>query len=134
MPGRWENDAPGRNWSRPTPQPKPVPSQRPEAIVRRELKRQKTLAAKKAKEPPPDPAKVLVRTEICPIKGFTSWSECTVPINVLLMRETYADGHQDQWALMDTADFADPRQPKEQYELRVPKSRSDTGSSNASTT
>ena len=25
-----------------------------------------------------------------------------VPINVLLIRETYADQHQDQWALMDT--------------------------------
>jgi hypothetical protein len=42
-----------------------------------------------------------------------------VPIHVLLLRETYADGHQDQWALMDTADFTDPHQPKEQYDLRV---------------
>ena len=88
-------------------------------IVRRELQRQKTLAANKAKAPPPDPAKVLVRTEICPIKGFTSWTECAVPIHVLLLRESYADGHQDQWGLMTTADFTNPRQPKEQYDLRV---------------
>lgn len=103
----------------PTPPPKPVPRHRPEEIVRRELKRQKTLAANRAKEPPPDPAKVVVRTEVCPIKGFTSWSECGVPINVLLIRETYADQHQDPWALMDTADGADPGQPKEQYGLRT---------------
>jgi hypothetical protein len=103
----------------PTPLPKPVSSHRPPEIVRRELKRQKTLAAKKAKEPPPDPAKVVVRTEVCPIKGFSSWSECGVPINVLLIRETYADKHQDQWALMDTGDWADPRQSKEDYELRT---------------
>jgi len=103
----------------PPPLPKPVSSHRPQEIVRRELKRQKTLAAKKAKEPPPDPAKVVVRTEVCPIKGFSSWSECGVPINVLLIRETYADKHQDQWALMDTGDWADPRQSKEDYELRT---------------
>jgi hypothetical protein len=97
--------------------PKPIPAQRPEAIVRRERERQKTLAANKAKAPPPDPAKVLVRTEICPIAGFTSWSECGVPINVLLLRETYADQHQNQWALLDTRPV-EP-QSREQYELRT---------------
>ena len=101
------------------PERKVPPSHRPEVIVRREIKRQKTLAANKAKEPAPDPAKVLVGTEICPIKGFTSWTECTVPIHVLLLRDAYADGHQDQWALMGTADFTDPHQPKAQYDRRV---------------
>ena len=101
------------------PQPKIPPSHRPAEIVRRELKRQKTLAAKKAQEPPPPPAEVLEWTEICPIKGFTSWSECTVPIHVLLLRDCYADGHQDEWGLMTTADFTNPRQPKDQYDLRV---------------
>ncbi len=62
---------------------------------------------------------MVVRTEICAIKGFNSWSECGVPINVLLVRESYADGHRDQWALMDTADFTDPLRPKEDYELRT---------------
>ena len=111
-------ECPWQKLAAPAPEPKRPPSHRPEAIVRRELKRQKTLALNKAKEPPPDPATVLVRTEICPIKGFTSWSECGVPINVLLQRETYADGHRDEWALMDTADFTDPRQPRQQYQLR----------------
>jgi len=109
---------PWQELAAPVPEPKIAPSHRPEVIVRRELKRQKTLAAKKAKEPPADPAEVLVRTEICPIKGFSSWTECTVPIHVLLLRESYADGHQHEWALMTTADFTDPRQPKDQYELR----------------
>jgi hypothetical protein len=108
---------PWQELAAPVPQPKPAPSHRPEAILRRELKRQKTLAAKKAKEPPPDPAKVVVRTELCPIKGFTSWSECGVPINVLLIRETYADRHQDQWALMDTGEAG--RQSKDEYDLRT---------------
>jgi hypothetical protein len=106
----WQELAP------PTPTPKPPPAQRPEAIIRRERKRQKTLAANKAKQPP-DPAKVRVRTELCPIQGFSSWSECGVPINVLLMRETYADQHQDEWALMDTRQ-AGP-QSRDQYGLRA---------------
>jgi hypothetical protein len=110
---------PWQDLAAPAPQPKSASSHRPEEIVRRELKRQKTVAANKAKGPPPDPAKGVVRTQICPIKGFTSWSECGVPINVLLIRETYADKHQDQWALMDTADWVDPRQPREQYGLRT---------------
>ena len=95
------------------------PSNRPEAIQRRERKRQETLAAKKSQEAPPPPSEVLDRTELCPIKGFNSWSECTVPIHVLLMRDCYADGHQDQWALMTTSNFTDPQQPKDQYGLRV---------------
>lgn len=102
-----------------TPEPKIPPSHRPEEIVRRERKRQKTLAARKAQEAPPPPAAVLERSELCSIKGFTSWSECTVPLNVVLLRDAYADGHQDQWALMTTGDFSDPCTPKEQYGLRV---------------
>jgi hypothetical protein len=103
----------------PAPVPKPSPPGRPEVLVRRERKRQQTLVAKKAQAPAPDPADVLVRTEICPIKGFTSWTECGVPIHVLLLREWYADGHQSQWALMSTADFANPHQPKDQYDWRA---------------
>jgi hypothetical protein len=112
-------EAPWQTLPPKTSEPKIPPSHRPEEIVRRELKRQKTLAARKAQEPPPPPAEVLERSELCPIKGFTSWSECAVPLNVVLMRESYADGHQDPWALMTTGDFTDPCQPKEQYGLRV---------------
>jgi len=103
----------------PKPEPKAIPENRPEAIVRRENKRQKTLAERKAQEPPPDPAKILIRTEVCAIEGFSSWSECTVPINVVLSRESYGDGHQDQWALMDTRPIRDPVKPREDYGLRV---------------
>jgi hypothetical protein len=53
------------------------------------------------------------------VEGFTSWTECGVPIHVLLLREWYADGHQSQWALMSTADFANPHQPKDQYDWRA---------------
>ena len=97
----------------------PPPANRPESIHRREQKRQKTLATKKAQVPPPPPQEILTRTELCAIRGFNSWSPCAVPMNLLLLRDTFADGHQEQWALMTTADFLRPEQPKEQYESRV---------------
>ena len=100
------------------PSPSPAP-QRPEAIVRRERKRQQTLLQNKASQPPPDPAEVLVQTESCAIKGFTSWTEASVPLHVLLLRDCYADGHTAEWALMTTWDFAQASQPKERYELRT---------------
>ena len=103
----------------PKPEPKKIPENRPEAIVRRESKRQKTLAKLKAQELPPDPAKVLKRTEVCSIEGFKSWSECTVPLNVVLIREAYGDGHLDQWALMSTASVRDPVRTIEDYGLRA---------------
>jgi hypothetical protein len=109
----WQTLAP------PKPEPKKAPANRPQAIVRRESKRQKTLAKLKAEESPPDPAKVLKRTEVCAIEGFTSWSECTVPLNVVLIRETYGDGRQEQWALMSTASIDDPVQTIEEYGLRT---------------
>ena len=103
----------------PVSAPLPVPAQRPESVQRREAKRQQTLSAQKAAQPPPPPDEVIVRRELCPIKGFTSWSAATVPIHVLLLRETYADGHQEGWGLMSTADFHDPLQPKRDYGLRT---------------
>jgi hypothetical protein len=88
-------------------------------MVRRERQRQQTLLQNKASQPPPDPWEVLVQTESCALKGFTSWTEASVPWHVLLLRDRYADGHTSEWALMTTWDFAQARQPRERYELRT---------------
>ena len=63
---------------------------RPPVIARREAKRQAKLAQER---PAPNPAEVLTQHEYCWIQGFHSWSELPVPMNVLLIRERYADGH-----------------------------------------
>lgn len=89
---------------------------RPEVINRREAKRQQTLDKRR---PPPDPTKVLTYREFCLITGFTSWSECQVSIDVLLMRDRYADGHLEEWALMTTKKYADVQQPRTDYQHRV---------------
>jgi len=94
----------------------PVPADRPEAIVRREAQRQRTLQPQR---PAPDPAQVLVEREGCWIAGFNSWSEASVPIHVLLLRERYGDGHVDEWGLMTTREYRDLEQPRADYQLRV---------------
>jgi len=101
------------------PQPAvPTPPQRPVAIQRREQKRQATLARKKAQAPPPDPATIITARELCPIKGF-QWGEAPVPLHVVVMRETYADGHQEGWALLTPEDFVDPQRPPRDYRRRT---------------
>lgn len=102
----------------PAPATKPVPANRPPEIQRREAARQQTLKKKKAQEPPRPPAQVIEKTQICPLKNFNSWSEATVPIHVLLLRDIYADGHEEGWGLMTTEDFQDPFKPKQEYGRR----------------
>ena len=90
---------------------------RPVVLEQREQKRQRTLTQQRAAAPPPAPATVCVRRELCPIKGF-QWAELRVPLHVVVLRETYADGHQAGWALLTTADFTDPQQPPRDYARR----------------
>ena len=110
---------PWRDVLTPPSVPTPVPANRPPEIQQREYKRQQTLAAKKAQEPPQPLCEQLQKTQVCPIKGFTSWSEATVPIHVLLIRDVYADGHHEGWGLMTTEDFIDPFAPRQDYALRT---------------
>lgn len=50
----------------------------------------------------------MVRARVlCPIKGF-QWAQASVRLNVVVLRETYADAHQEGWALLTTEDFVDP--------------------------
>lgn len=91
---------------------------RPEVIERRERTRQQTLARLKAQEPLPDPSTVLARHELCAIRGF-QWTEASLPLQVVLVRRTYADGHQESWALMDTRAVANPQGPPAEYARRT---------------
>ena len=111
----------------PLPPPPPPVAERlaraPERIRRREATRQKTLAALKAKQPPPDPAKILVKRETVALPHLTSFSTCPVPLTVIVNRETYADGRQHQWMLADTKPLAKNENPdgrRQEYHLRIP--------------
>lgn len=109
-PGAWESQV------LPSP-PAAPPVSRPVVLEKRELKRQRTLAERRAQAPPPEPAEVVTRRELCPIKGFR-WNEVPIPLHVVALRETYADGHQDRWALLTTEDFVNPQQPPRDYARR----------------
>jgi len=91
---------------------------KPKVIRKREKKRQKKLRQLKEKQLPPPPEKILVQTEAASIGEFRSWSSCTVPLSVVANREHYADGHQEIWFLVDTKEIRDPRQTRQEYQLR----------------
>ena len=112
----------------PAPKAQAPVKDRPAALARREAKRQQTLAQRR---PAPDPAQVLTHREFCGLKGFSSWSQASVPIHVLFMRERYGDGHLEEWGLLTTRDYREVRQPREDYQPGS-KSRNGTACSNVS--
>ena len=67
--------------------------------------------------PATEPLALLTARALCPIKGF-QWAEASVRLNVVVLRETYADAHQDDWALLTTEDFVDPQTPPQDYRRR----------------
>ena len=92
---------------------------RPEAIVKREKKRQETLEQLKQQKPSPPPNEIIVKREAATIGEFRSWSACTVPLSVVANREVYADGHEKVWLLIDTKEIEDPTEAFEEYHLRT---------------
>ena len=109
-------------WVPPVSSSKPIPVHRPEWIQKREEARQRTLARKKAQAPPPDPpdpSKVRVRSEVAAVSRVETFSSCPIPLNVLVNREIYADGHVDYWVLLDTAPIREPAHTRQEYGLRT---------------
>lgn len=92
---------------------------RPQAIVKREQKRQERLKALKQDKPPLPPQQIIVKREVAAIGEFRSWSSCAVPLSVVANREHYADGHEEIWLLLDTQEVQDSRQVSQEYHLRT---------------
>jgi hypothetical protein len=97
----------------------PIPVSRPEHLRRREANRQKTLAERKAALPAPPDQERYTHTDYCWIKGFSSWTATTVPIAVVCLRDHYADGHHDDWALMSSSELAPPLRLLGLYQKRT---------------
>jgi hypothetical protein len=110
--GRSE-DAPWQDLPAPAPSPVPPPSDRPEAVTRREAKRQRTLAERR---PPPQPPP---RRSLLDVRQLTTWQSCPVPLNVVLNREIAADGKEEFWALAITRDYGRPESVVDLYRLRT---------------
>ena len=86
-------------------------------LVKRELKRQKTLAKKKGL-PPPQPLPP-PRTLLGIARGVTSWTDCPVPLTVVINREIDRDGTVDDWVLGTTSATFSAAQIRSNYTLRT---------------
>jgi hypothetical protein len=110
-------------WVRPTPEANPVPVHRPANVRKREEKRQRTLAQRKAEatveEGILDLSKIVIRSEVAVVRGVKTFSTCPVPLNVTVNREIYGDGHHEYWVLLDTAPVGNAGQSRQDYMLRT---------------
>lgn len=110
-------------WARPPVEVKPIPVHRPENVRKREHARQRTLAKRKvgaqAKAERADLRKIVIRSEVAVVREVRTYSSCPIPLNVIVNREGYGDGHQEYWVLLDTAPVANPGQVRQEYTLRT---------------
>jgi len=109
-------------WTALPAEPQPIvtiPPSRPEHLRRREAKRQQTLAQRKQALPSPPAQECFSHGDYCWIGGFRSWTAATVPISVVCLRDHYADGHHQDWALMSTYAGAEPLRLMAYYRQRT---------------
>lgn len=96
--------------------------QSPDRVRKRETKRRQTVAARKANLPPPPPATVLVRSEVTAVAGVRTLTSCSVPLNVIINRDVFADGHTAVWMLIDTKPLTSsdgPCERRAEYAIRT---------------
>jgi len=107
-------------WTPPPPPPKPVPLNQPEAIVKREETRQRTLAKRKAEAREAAPAsQTPALSEVGMVTELETFSTCTVPLTAIVNRETDDRGEIHYWVLLTTAEDVDPHQVRRDYALRT---------------
>jgi hypothetical protein len=116
---------PGFSWEPYVPQTAPPPvvtaSPRPAAVEKREAKRQRTLAKRKAEAaaaetpatPMPPPQTLLGIGH-----GLLSWSKCPVPLTAVVNRERDEHGQTKDWVLVSTSDRFTAAHIRSTYELR----------------
>ncbi len=107
---------PWQVWKPPPKEPPPIPVQRPEWIQRREDKRQKTVARKRAEKPPPIKVD---RLELKLIPQMRLWDNCGVPLQVAVVKEYTTDGEMRSWGLATTRAVSDPLELRDLYDLRA---------------
>lgn len=85
-------------------------------IVKRELKRQQTLAARKGMPIPSSPPQP--RTLLGLARGVSSWSDCPVPLTAVINREIDKQGEVQDWVLVTTAADWSAEHTRATYKLR----------------
>jgi len=94
----------------PLPPPPPVGPAKPPRVEKREAKRQRTLAQRKAEAlaaacatAPAAPVLALPQTVLGLGRGLLSWSQCPVPLTAVVNRERDELGQTKDWVLVTTA-------------------------------
>ena len=120
---------PGFVWEPYVPQAAPPPvecaSPRPARVEKREAKRRRTLAERKAKAASTRSAAALASLPLGPPqtllglgRGLLSWSQCPVPLTAVVNRERDQHGQTQDWVLVSTAERLTAAQIRSTYELR----------------
>jgi len=60
----------------------------------------------------------VIRSELATVAGLKTFSSCPVPLNAIVNREIYADGHHHYWVLLDTTPIDDPTRGRQDYARR----------------
>lgn len=118
----------GFTWEPYVPPEPPTPaasaSPRPPAVEKREAKRQRTLAERKAQAAAvapwgqtPLPA-IQPQTQLGLGRGLLSWSQCPVPLTAVVNRERPQHGQPKDWVLVSTSDRFSAALIRSTYELR----------------
>lgn len=104
------------------PPPEVTASPRPAAVAKREAKRQRTLRERKATTAAPlstpTGATLAPQTLLGLGRGLLSWSQCPVPLTVVVNRECDEHGHTHDWVLVSTTDRFSAAQIRSTYQLR----------------
>jgi hypothetical protein len=104
--------------------PAPPPTPRPPRVEKRETKRQRTLARRKAEvqaetrgmaaTAPTDRPQTLLGTG----RGLLSWTECPVPLTAVVNRERDEHGEMRDWVLVSTSPRRTAAEIRSTYDLR----------------
>jgi hypothetical protein len=119
----------GFAWEPYVPQAAPPPaasaSPRPATVEKREAKRQRTLAERKAKAvtaaspvSAPTARPGTPQTLLGLGRGLLSWSQCPVPLTAVVNRERDEHGQTKDWVLVSTSHRFSAAQIRSTYELR----------------
>jgi hypothetical protein len=103
------------------PSPPSTAPAKPLRVQKREAKRQRTLAERKAQAAASaSPAAALAppQTVLGLGRGLLSWSQCPVPLTAVVNRERDQDGQTQDWVLVTTSQRFTAAQIRSTYELR----------------
>ncbi len=92
---------------------------RPKHIDKREAARQRTLVQQRdtgERPPPKEPEQIMMAR----IKDLTTWSSCSVPLDLILCRDIHDEALKEVWGILSTArDEQQAKPAAKRYHLRV---------------